>query len=379
MISSEGRIREIPGFDSLSGDRKVSHERQSEAIAALRNGPRTCPAWLRGAGFDNTLILGGFSLALLSGAAILYEPSWFYPIFVVDLWVLGYHHVISTYTRLCFDKASFREHRSLIVHLVPVIAAITILLAWVVGIWVIVTIYFYWQWWHYARQSWGISRAYRRADPDACYEEGWLDRAIFYAMPVYGILLRSSQNHAQFIGLELWTFPVPGWVADAAGLVMGALLLVWAGRRVVAFWRGRLASVHSLYMLTHFAIFGLGYVWVADITLGWLMINIWHNFQYILFVWMFNNRRFARGLDPDARFLSYISQSGRLWLYLLACLGITGAIYWGVLRTIDWLLFAGLSATVVLYQIVNFHHYIVDAVIWKTRRRHPAGAPATVS
>ena len=348
-----------------------------DAVPAPRGAERHTTAWLRGAGFDSTLILGGISLAMLSGAAILYEPSWFYPILLVDLWVLGYHHVISTYTRLCFDKASYRQHRWMIVYLVPVIAAFTIVLASMVGVWVIVTIYFYWQWWHYTRQSWGISRAYRRADSGAYYEDGWLDKAIFYAMPVYGILLRSSQDHTHFIGLELWMFPVPGLVADALRYVMAALLLVWVARRLLAFWRGRLATVHTLYMLTHFAIFGVGYLWVADITLGWLMINIWHNFQYILFVWMFNNKRFARGIDQDARFLSYISQNGRLWLYLLTCLAITGAIYWGVLRTVDWLLFAGFSATVVLYQIVNFHHYVVDAVIWTSRGRRRAGVPAT--
>ena len=99
-------------------------------------------AWLRGTGFDSTLIFGGLSLALLSGAAVLYEPSWFYPILVVDLWVLGYHHVISTFTRLCFDRASYRERRWMIVHLVPAIAVATILLAWAVGLWAIVTIYF---------------------------------------------------------------------------------------------------------------------------------------------------------------------------------------------------------------------------------------------
>jgi hypothetical protein len=27
-----------------------------------------------------------------------------------------------------------------------------------------------------------------------------------------------------------------------------------------------------------------------------------------------------------------------------------------------------LSATIVLYQIVNFHHYIVDSSIWKVRK-----------
>ena len=365
----------------MSGDRMPGYARPREPIpaAASHSEPRSSLAWLRGAGFDSALIFGGISLALLCGAAILYEPSWFYPILVVDLWVLGYHHVISTYTRLCFDRASFREHRWMIAYLVPVIAAVTVLLAWTVGIWVIVTIYFYWQWWHYTRQSWGISRAYRRTDPNSLYEDGWLDQAIFFAMPVYGILLRSSQDHEHFIGMELWTFPVPESVASTAGYVMGALLLVWAGRRLVALWRGRLATVHTLYMLTHFAIFGLGYVWISDITLGWLMINIWHNYQYILFVWMFNNKRFARGRDPNARFLSYISQSGRLWLYLLVCLAITGAFYWGVLRTIDWLLFAGFSATIVLYQIVNFHHYVVDALIWTKRGRGTSSAPATAS
>ena len=69
----------------------------------------------------------------------------------------------------------------MIVYLIPMVALVTVLLAWQIGIRLIVTIYFYWQWWHYIRQSWGISRAYRRADSAAMYEDGWLDQAIFYA------------------------------------------------------------------------------------------------------------------------------------------------------------------------------------------------------
>ena len=347
----------------------------TQATDATRAGsPR--PVWLRSAGVDGTLILGGVALALLSGTAIVIEPSLFWPILVVDLWVLGYHHVIATFTRLCFDKASFEQRGWMIVYLMPAVAAVTVLLAWQIGIWLIVTIYFYWQWWHYARQSWGISRAYRKADPAAMYEDGWLDQAIFYAIPVFGILSRSSEKHPVFIGMELWSLPVPASVAGAAGYAAGALMVVWAGRRIVAVLRGRLATVHTLYLLTHFAVFSAAYVWIPDITLGWLLINIWHNFQYIVFVWMFNNRRFRRGIDPKARFLSYISQPGRVWLYMLTCIAITGAIYWGVLRTIDWLLFAGLSATIVLYQIFNFHHYIVDALIWRQRRSRSSRWPA---
>jgi hypothetical protein len=51
---------------------------------------------------------------------------------------------------------------------------------------------------------------------------------------------------------------------------------------------------------------------------------------------------------------------------------ITGIVYWAVLGALNAIFFAGLSMTIVLYQIVNFHHYVVDAIIWK--RRKP-GAP----
>ena len=324
--------------------------------------------WIRNARFDAGFIFGLLALSCVTGLVILMEPTLFYPILVIDLWFLGYHHVISTFTRICFDKESFQEHRFLMVGLLPIVIAVTLGVVWIAGLWVIVTIYFYWQWYHYTRQSWGISRAYRGKDRQAAYEDGWLDQAIFYSIPVFGIIARSAEQHPTFIGMELWSFPVPPLVSEACGLVAIGLLAFWVLARVKAASEGRLAVVHTMYMLTHFAIFYLAYIATSDITLGWLMINIWHNAQYILFVWMYNNKRFSGGVDPDAKFLSYISQSGRLWLYLLTCVAITGVVYWGVLRTIDWLFFAGLSATIVLYQIVNFHHYMIDSKIWKLRK-----------
>lgn len=324
--------------------------------------------WMRNAQFDGLFIFGVLGLALITGLIITLKPSLFYVILVIDLWFLGYHHVIATFTRLCFDKQSFRENRFLVLGVTPIVAAATLLLAWQIGIWVVVSVYFYWQWWHYTRQSWGISRVYRSKDPEALYEDGWLDKAIFYALPVYGILLRSSEAHPTFIGMELRSLPVPEALATSSGYVAFGLLTLWLVRRSMAAIQGRLAFVHTLYMLSHFVIFTVAYVTTRDITLGWLMINIWHNAQYILFVWMYNTKRFKNGVDPDARFLSYISQPGRIWLYLLTCIAITGVVYWGVLRTIDWLFFSGLAATLVLYQIVNFHHYIVDSLIWKVRK-----------
>ena len=326
--------------------------------------------WIRNAQFDLFFIFGIALIALLTGAVVIYEPSLFYPILIIDLWILGYHHVISTFTRLCFDKQSLRDNRFLIFGLPPIIAVVTGLIAWQIGLWAIFSIYFYWQWWHYTRQSWGISRVYRAKDRDALYEDGWLDQAIFYAVPVFGIIWRSTEQTPEFLGLPLWTIHVSQEVADFAGMLAFALLVVWLARRFSAAMRGRFAVVHTFYMLTHLAIFATAYLIIPDITIGWLVINIWHNAQYILFVWMYNTKRFSKGIDPNAKFLSYISQPNRIWLYMITCIAITGVFYWGVLRAIDWFFFAGISATIVLYTIVNFHHYIVDSVIWKVRTPH---------
>ncbi len=324
--------------------------------------------WIRNAQFDLGFIVGLLAIACLTGAIVLAFPALFWPVLVIDLWFLGYHHVMSTYSRICFDRKSFRENGWLIYVLMPAVAAATMILPWQLGLWSIVTVYFYWQWFHYTRQSWGISRTYRSKDRERLYEDGWLDQAIFYALPVTGVLSRSNENPGTFINLELWALPVPDWMVALAWSATIPLLLYWVWRRAVAWRQGRLAPVHTLYMLSHFAIFSLGYLLISDITIGWLVINIWHNAQYILFVWMFNSKRFKEGVDPEARFLSYLSQPGRLWLYLACFVVITGVVYLGILGVTQWLFMAGVSATIVIYQVLNFHHYVVDSLLWKVRK-----------
>lgn len=98
--------------------------------------------WIRNAKFDSWFIFGLFALSLITGLVIMFEPSLFWPILVIDLWFLGYHHVISTYTRICFDKESFAENKWLVLGLLPAVVVGTLAAAFVVGLWLIVTIYF---------------------------------------------------------------------------------------------------------------------------------------------------------------------------------------------------------------------------------------------
>ena len=122
-------------------------------------------------------------------------------------------------------------------------------------------------------------------------------------------------------------------------------------------------------MVSHFVIFFVGYRLIDDITFGWLVINVWHNAQYILFVWLFNANRFADGVDARSPLLSRISQPGRILRYLAVCFGISTLVYFVIdMITLEQVI-AGLPLTIIVYQAINFHHYIVDSRIWKVRKK----------
>ena len=71
----------------------------------------TSPGWLRNRNFDTTFVRGVALVALLSGVGVIKRPDLFPAILIADLFLLGNHHVISTFTRLAFDRQSLREYR----------------------------------------------------------------------------------------------------------------------------------------------------------------------------------------------------------------------------------------------------------------------------
>src|SRR5687768_15460493 len=169
---------------------------------------------LRGVGFDLTYVGGIASLALLMGWVVTSNPKLFPVIFVINGWLLGYHHVVSTYTRLTFDRDSFSEHRFLVVWL-PFIVVAGVVMAWaVMGSWVLTTTYLYWQWWHYTRQSYGVSRIYSRKA--SLPINNTLTNLTVYAVPVWGILYRSYQAPDKYLFTEVKVLPVPFWLVAAA-------------------------------------------------------------------------------------------------------------------------------------------------------------------
>ena len=336
------------------------------------------PGWIRSYRFDMNLIVTVAILAILSGVAAAYEPRCLTWVLLLDLWLLGYHHVVSTFTRLVFDKESFQRYRFLVVELPLIVTAVTIVAVVGLGYWVLPTTYLYWQWFHYTRQSYGIERIYRRkADPNSLISDYAATRAM-YLVPLLGIFYRSWQQQETFLGMQVLYLPVSTWVLGAVGGAAAAAAIYWLCTVVHAQRQGRLALAHTLYLVSHHAIFLIGYIAIDDITTGWLVLNVWHNAQYILLVWWFNNNRFKAGIDPRHWFLSTISQKRNLLIYTAVCLGISTIAYLAIhLASMPIQQSTAVPVLIITMMVVNFHHYIVDGIIWRSRNmRKPAPATA---
>ena len=330
----------------------------------------TAPIYMRSVRFDRLFVLGIPLFALAVGALALGFPHYFLLILSLDLALLGYHHVISTYTRLLFDLKSARQHWALLLPLpVAVFTGVYLLISWA-GVAAVATLYMHWQWYHYTRQSEGINKAYGMKTRSVQAGNPMFNRITFYLVPAAAFLMMSARPDATFLSMEVWKLPVPQWAAHAMLAAAGASMAWWLVAQVRALRAGTLGQLHFAYLCSHYLIYLVSYVAIDDITTGWLVINVWHNAQYIAFVWLFNSNQFRGGVNQQQLALSWLSQERRWPIYLLACLALTGVVYSSINASNGYFAnFTLVPLVVVVYQGLNFHHYIVDSIIWKLRKR----------
>ncbi len=341
--------------------------RVDEHVASRRRGFSQVPGWLSSRRFDVVFVVGTAAIGLVAGIATHFDSALFGAILLADLWLLGYHHLIATYTRLSFDSESFARYKPLMTWL-PV-AVIGGVLAMTIGIgaWTLPTVYLYWQWWHYTRQSYGVAQMYRMKTPQS-KGGGWEMRAALYLLPLAGILYRSYQDPGEFLSMELRVIPVPLIAVQIVGAAAVVSLAWWAGKQFHAWRAGELPLAYNIYMLSHIAVFGVGYIAISNIDYGWLTINVWHNAQYILVVWLYNRNRFKTGVSTEHKWLSTLSQPRNVAKYFGVTCGLTVLVYLTLGTTFALLPATTLPLALIAYQTLNFHHYLVDSFIWKVRK-----------
>ncbi len=261
---------------------------------------RTC---IKSEAFDLSLLILPLATGLAAAAAVLSTPQLFAVLLLADLWLLGYHHVVATYTRLAFGTDAFRRNRFLAFDLLLVMTVVTLGLAFTAGAWVVATAFLYLQWFHYMRQGYGLSRMYFRATPEGqvAGSRDITTDLVVYLVPIYAIAARSATMGPTFLELPVKVLVLPTEAITALGLAATVAGVMWAVRSAVAFTRGTLDPLYAGFVLSHIAIFLVAYIAIEDANTGWLAINIWHNFQYVLVVWMMNTKKYAGGIDPAAR------------------------------------------------------------------------------
>jgi hypothetical protein len=182
------------------------------------------------------------------------------------------------------------------------------------------------------------------------------------------------QQGATFFGQPLWWVPVPAPVVQVASVAVAVVLGVWVVRGFIRSDAGApsLWSNPSLFVMSHVLVFALSYVVFTSVDGGWLVVNVWHNLQYILVVWLFNVNRVNRAQGDGAavrRANLFVRQARIFPLYVLASIGLATAMYAGIDGVSSVLARYGIPAGMILYATVNFHHYVVDAVVWKVRKK----------
>lgn len=327
---------------------------------------------LRSPRFDTLFVYGTAGASLLVLGLLMANPVIFPLLFLLHIWALGYHHVVATYTRL-----NLREHKFLLIGLPLILVAITGLITGLVGAWVVISIYYYWNSFHLVRQSYGVCKIYERKASDDAVINRRLNEAIIYLIPLWGVLYRSWQSPDSFLYMPMKFIPVPEWLVQAAGALAIGAILVWGWQQVRLYRQKRLPWLLTAYMLSHIAMFTVGFVVVKDINQGFIITNTWHTTQYLMIVWLFNHNRFSAGIDPAHPFISEISQGPRIGKYLAVCAGASTALYLLLYQfgsaSIGTIV---LPLTMICIMSLNFHHYVVDAIIWKVRKpaiRHQLG------
>jgi hypothetical protein len=329
--------------------------------------------WLRNPDFDVAMIGGLTGLALFAGLVIAVAP-WALPlVLLADNWLLGYPHVVATFTRIAPDRAGIRAHRFIVFVLPFLVVAATAALAIGVGITLIATIYFYWQWYHTMRQSWGVSQLYRRKAKGHVLENPLFGEALFVLVPLWGLLHRLTKgpDHFLYPSLPIVVPAIPPAFANAVGAVACAGLMLWLVARVREWIRGELPLLHTLFSASHYIVFIVGYIVMDNVAGGWVVTNIWHTGQYLMLVWLFNENG---GASASRGWFRTVTQGNRAGFYFAVCFVAAFAVYSAISGSFSWGP-SGIAFAVIASQTLNFHHFITDAIIWRSRRA-PAGAPA---
>jgi hypothetical protein len=290
---------------------------------------------------------------------------------LVGVAVVNGPHLISTWTRVYLSSTE-RFRRPVRYWVIPGLAfALAIVCDLRGGEWLraIRSTIFYWATWHFVAQSWGVLRIYQRKHGAADRADAKLEKVILFGTTLFCVLRRLYTGPHTLFGVEIFYLRPAAELVNGVGAALVVVVAVY-----VALWLTRLRThaaheyLRPVYLAFNFFGFAMPFVVIRDGTAAFAAAALWHAVQYIAIVWLYNRRRWAGGLEPGARVVSWVSQPGRSLAYMgliAACAAGVYSVAFVSSRIAD-LPFERWALT--FWTGLTLGHYYLDGVIWKSRR-----------
>jgi hypothetical protein len=235
----------------------------------------------------------------------------------------------------------------------------------------------YWATWHFVAQNWGILRIYQRKSGEALTSVALrLERPILFTFVLWCLLKRIETGPRILFGTEVFYVQLPRAVVDGLWGPLAFLMGVYVWQRVRernAPW-ARAAWLRLAFLLCAFAGFFIPFQCIkTDDTSAFAAAACWHGIQYLGIVRHYHRNAWKGGVSGDAKVISWLSQPGRLrvFLYMALLWALAGSgylvIYGGSALTqgTSWSLY---TWTGIVWISFTLSHYWLDGVIWKLRK-----------
>lgn len=247
-------------------------------------------------------------------------------LFSINVWCLSMPHSFSTFTRHDLRTVGVGTKATLLF-----IAFFILLSAMMnrIGFVTIYSFYFYWQQFHYTKQNMGIGIWKKK---ESANKERFIDYTFYFLISIFSIAASFYGGGIQFFGYSLLNPFIGLSLNPHLALVLNFIVLGLYIYLRPTFWK---------MALTHTLIYSLAYLVMNNFVLGWILLNIFHNSQYLFFM---------KKEEKNLMFFLYAA---------ILSIGIYFILHIDVLIT--------MSIAVMLS--LNFTHYVFDGFIWKKKYR----------
>jgi len=316
--------------------------------------------------FDYLVIGGGLSIAVL-GALQSGALPWLAQLLAKNLWLIVFiansAHFAASTVRLYTKPGALRDFRFLtlglpFVALAVLAAAITV--PGLVGRH-LVSLYLTWSPYHYAAQAYGIAVLYchrSRLGLDATGRR--LLRAACLMPFLYTFFSLPGAGIAWLLPPAVLAQPP---VAIARDALVGALRILSFAAPLVVFFRQQGGGRAPLPLISLLAVVSNA-VWLVpfsyQLPLVLITVTVFHGLQYLAIVIIVHVKERARAGGVPA----WRPAAG----FYAACLGLAYLLFHLWPRAYVLAGFSYAQSYLLIVSVINIHHFIVDAYIWRLRR-----------